>query len=78
MKKTKTKNIIHKNCNLRINPQIRLIFSLVQISPFGLIIGFSIILFLYLLLPPNFIPAVYANIASEIPELGELYFLPSR
>ena len=71
MKKIKTKTIIHNNCKRRINAQIRLIFSRVQISPFGLMIGFSIISFLYLLLPPNFIPEVYANTASEIPELGE-------
>ena len=38
--------------------QIYLMFSPVQLSPFALIIGFSIISFLYLLFPPNFIPEI--------------------
>jgi len=78
LKKIKVKIIIHKNCNLVINSQINLIFSSVQLSQVSLIIGFSIISFLYLLLPPNLIPEIYAKIASEIPALGESYFLPSR
>jgi len=57
-KKIKIKIIIHKNCNLKINLQINLIFSSVQLSPVSLIIGFSIISFLYLLLPPNLIPEI--------------------
>ena len=68
----------HNNWSLKINWQITFIFSLEQLSPLELIIGFTIISSLYLLLPPNFILEVYAKIASEIPELWESYLIPSK
>jgi hypothetical protein len=49
-----------------------------QISPLELIIGFSIISSLYLFSPPNLILEIYAKMASEIPELGESYLIPSE